>query len=207
MRTLICTYGYRQDKIVKAIRTIDHDELVLVTGKENTARSEYSRIMELARKFDTPVETIIVDIFDFMSCFSRIDDTVRRRQTGKHTAVINISGGLWLLSDAAMMAALNNGCESYYIDDVVRKMPVMLPVLKVSFEERLTSEQQVALLELKDGMPLPTSRSPDKVSERRLRALHDLKGMGMMSVDLSSGQPRLFLTANGSSIQDWLRRC
>lgn len=207
MRTLICTYGYRQDKIIKAMRTIDHDELVLVTGNENTSRSEYVRILELARKLGTPVETVIVDIFDFMSCFSRIDEAVRRRQEGNHTAVINISGGLWLLSDAAMMAALNNGCESYYVDEVVVKMPVMLPVLKVRFEERLTSEQKEALLELKDGMPVPASGSPDKASERRLRALRDLKGMGIMSVDLTSGQPRVFLTANGSSVQDWLRRC
>jgi hypothetical protein len=207
MRTLICTYGYRQDKIIKAMRTIDHDELVLVTGNENTSRPEYARILELARKLDTPVETVIVDIFDFMSCFSRIDETVRRRQAGKHTAVINISGGLWLLSDAAMMAALINGCESYYVDDIVKKMPVMLPVLKVRFEERLTSEQKGALLELKDGMPVPTSRSQDKESERYLRALRDLKGMGILSIDLSSGQPRVFLTANGSSVQDWLRRC
>ncbi|HEY3419081.1 MAG TPA: DUF6293 family protein, partial [Methanomassiliicoccales archaeon] len=115
MRTLICTYGYRQDKIVKAMRTIGHDELILVTGKENTSRPEYARILELAGKFHTPVETVIVDIFDFISCFSKIDELVRRRQMAKNNVVINISGGLWLLSDAALMAALNNGCESYYV--------------------------------------------------------------------------------------------
>ena len=206
MRTLICTYGYRQDKIVKAIRTIDHDELVLVTGKENTARSEYSRIMELARKFDTPVETIIVDIFDFMSCFTRIDEIVRKRQAARQSVVINISGGLWLLSDAALMAALNNGCESYYVDDVVKKMPLMLPVLKVSIGERLTSEQKLTLLELREGMPVPASSSQEKGPEPRLRALRELKGMGMLWVDVSSGEPRVYLTPNGRSIMEWLKR-
>lgn len=206
MRTLICTYGYRQDKIVKAMRTIDHDELVLVTGKENTSRPEYARIMELVRRFETPVETVIVDIFDFMSCFTSIDELVRKRQAAKHVVVINISGGLSLLSDAAMMAALNNGCESYYVDDVVKKMPVMLPVLKVNIRERLSTEQKDALLELKEGMTLPMSRSPEKVSEKRLTALKQLKVMGMLSVDLSSGEPRVFLTPNGSSILEWLKR-
>ena len=207
MRTLICTYGYRQDKIVKAMRTIDHDELVLVTGIENTSRPEYTRILELAKKFETPVDTVIVDIFDFMSCFSSIDDIVRRRQAAKHTVAINISGGLWLLSDAAMMAALNNGCESYYVDDVVKKMPVMLPVLKVNIGERLTAQQKGTLMELKEGTPVIMSRSSGDVSEPRLRALRELKGMGMLSVDLSSGEARVFLTPNGSSIQEWLRRC
>ncbi len=206
MRTLICTYGYRQDKIVKAMRTIDHDELVLVTGKENTSRPEYARILELAKRFDTPVETVIVDIFDFMSCFTSIDELVRKRQAVKHVVVINISGGLSLLADAAMMAALNNGCESYYVDDVVKKMPVMLPVLKVNIGERLSTEQKDALLELKEGMTVPMSRSPEKVSEKRLTALKQLKVMGMLSVDLSSGEPRVFLTPNGSSILEWLKR-
>jgi hypothetical protein len=121
--------------------------------------------------------------------------------------VINISGGLWLLSDAALMAALNNGCESYYVDDVVKKMPLMLPVLKVNIGERLTAEQKNALLELSDGMPVPMSRKPDKVKELRLRALRELKGMGILSVDASEGESRVFLTPNGHSILDWLRRC
>ncbi len=206
MRTLICTYGYRQDKIVKAMRTIEHDELVLVTGKENTSRPEYGLILELARRFDTPVETVTVDIFDFMSCFTSIDELVRKRQGAKHVVVINISGGLWLLSDAAMMAALNNGCESYYVDEVVKKMPVMLPVLKINIGERLTTEQKNALLELKEGMPVPMSRSSEKVSEKRLTAIKQLKVMGMLSVDLSSGEPRIYLTPNGSSILEWLKR-
>jgi hypothetical protein len=207
MRTLICTYGYRQDKIVKAMKTIEHDELVLVTGNENTSRPEYSRILELAKRFNTPVETEIVDIFDFMSCFSSIDAIVRKRQAARQTVTINISGGLWLLSDAAMMAALNNGCESYYVDDVVKKMPVMLPVLKVNIGERLTADQKSTLLDLKEGTPVSVSRSPDDASEPRLRALRELKNMGMLSVDLSSGEARVYLTPNGSSIREWLRRC
>ena len=207
MRTLICTYGYRQDKIIKAMGTIEHDELVLVTGMENTQRSEYAKILELAKRFNVPVETVIVDIFDFMSCFSSIDCVVRKRQAAKQTVAINISGGLWLLSDAAMMAALNNGCESYYVDDVIRKMPVMLPVLKVNIGERLTAEQKGTLLELKEGTPVSVSRSPGDASEPRLRALRELKNMGILSVDLSSGEARVFLTPNGTSIRDWLRRC
>ncbi|MGD0818140.1 MAG: DUF6293 family protein [Methanomassiliicoccales archaeon] len=206
MRTLICTYGYRQDKIVKAMRTIDHDELVIVTGKENTSRPEYARILELARKLDTPFETVIVDIFDFMSCFSRIDDLVRKRQAANHMVTINISGGLWLLSDAAMMAALNNGCESYYVDDVVKKMPVMLPVLKVNIGERLTFAQKRTLLELKEGTPVPMFSSRDNGSQPRMRALRELKRMGVVSVDLSSGVARIILTPSGSSILDWLKR-
>jgi len=207
MRVLICTYGYRQDKIVKAMRTIEHDELVLVTGKENTMRPEYARILELAGKFCTPVETVIVDIFDFMSCFNGIDELVRARKAVNQTAVINISGGLWLLSDAALMAALNNGCEAYYVDEIVRKMPLILPVLNVSIGERLTAEQKGTLLELNDGMPVPTSRSDEKATEPRLRALRELKGMGILSVDHTSGEPRVYLTPNGRSLSEWLRRC
>ena len=109
------------------------------------------------------METVIVDIFDFMSCFSSIDGLVRKRQAANQTVAINISGGLWLLSDAAMMAALNNGCESYYIDDMVKKMPVMLPVLKVTIGERLTarSERHVVGPEGRDtgiGVAFPRGR-------------------------------------------------
>jgi hypothetical protein len=207
MRTLICTYGYRQDKIVKAMRTIEHDELVLVTGKANTERAEYANIMELAANLGTPVETVLVDIFDFMSCFSRIEGIVREKQAAKHSVAINISGGLWLLSDAALMAALNNGCESYYVDDIIKKMPVLLPVLKVNIGERLTAEQKGTLLGLIDGMPVLTSRSPENASEPRLRGLRELKGMVMLRVDTSSGEARVFLTTNGQLIRDWLRRC
>jgi hypothetical protein len=207
MRTLICTYGYRQDKIVKAMRTIDHDEMVLVTGKANTERPEYANILELASKLGTPVETVVVDIFDFMSCFTGIEGIVRRKQAAKHSVAINISGGLWLLSDAALMAALNNGCESYYVDDIIKKMPVMLPVLKVNIGERLSEEQKGTLLGLNDGMPVSTSRSPRNASEPRLRALRELKGMGMLTVDTSSGEALVFLTPNGQLIREWLRRC
>jgi hypothetical protein len=207
MRSLICTYGYRQDKIVKAMRTIDHDELVLVTGEENTDRPEFSQILELANRFGIPVETVVVDIFDFLSCFYRIDQVVRERQARKRVVAINISGGLPLLSDAALIAALNNGCESYYIDDVVKKMPLMLPVLKVSISERLTEDQKSTLLELKDGSPVSVSRSLGDAPEPRLRSLRELKNMGMLSVDLTSGQAKVFLTSNGSSIREWLRRC
>jgi hypothetical protein len=207
MRTLICTYGYRHDKIVKAMRTIEHDELVLVTGKANTERAEYASIMELAANLGTPVETVLVDIFDFMSCFLRIEGIVREKQAARYSVAINISGGLWLLSDAALMAALNNGCESYYVDDIIKKMPVLLPVLKVNIGERLTAEQKGTLLGLIDGMPVLTSRSPENASEPRLRGLRELKGMGMLRVDTSSGEARVFLTTNGQLIRDWLRRC
>ena len=59
MRTLICTYGYRQDKIVKAMRTIEHDELVLVTGEANTSRPEYGRILELAGKLPEGLRQLV----------------------------------------------------------------------------------------------------------------------------------------------------
>ncbi len=206
MRTLVCTYGYRQDKIVKAMRTIDHNELVLVTGEKNTARPEYSKILELARSLGTPVETVVVDIFDFISCFSSIDEIVRQRQDANHTVAINISGGLSLLSDAAMMAALNNGCESYYVDDVVKRMPTTLPILKVNIGERLTSMQKETLLDLKEGSPVVVSSTIGDAPEPRLRALRELKEMGMISVDLTGGQARMSLTPNGLSIRDWLRR-
>jgi hypothetical protein len=207
LRTLICTYGYRHDKIVKAMRTIDHDELILVTGVENTSRKEYFQILELVQKLDVPVETVTVDIFDFLSCFSTIDDVVRRRQSEKHLVAINISGGLPLLSDAAMMAAFNNGCEAYYVDDVIRKMPMMLPVLKVNIGERLTAEQKMTLMELKEGALVIMSRSPARSPEPRLQALRDLKVMGMITVDLTSGEARVSLTPNGTSIREWLKRC
>jgi hypothetical protein len=202
LKTLICTFGYRQDKIVKAMRTIDHDELILVTGAPNTERPEFSRILELARKFDTQVETVVVDIFDFLSCFTSIDGIVRGRLAAKHKVAINISGGLSLLSDAALMAALNNGCESYYIDDVVKKMPVMLPVLKVSIGERLTAEQKSTLLELRDGSPVLMTHSSGDASEPRLRALRDLKGMGMLCPAVRRGcsSPQMVI----ASVNGWV---
>ncbi|HEY3421135.1 MAG TPA: hypothetical protein VGK23_11345, partial [Methanomassiliicoccales archaeon] len=63
------------------------------------------------------------------------------------------------------------------------------------------------LLQFKDGTPVPMSHRPDNRPEPRLRALRELKGMGILSVDSSTGEPRVFLTPNGQSVLEWLRRC
>ena len=83
-----------------------------------------------------------VDPFDFRSCFEGAVAAIRRHRRTGHEVQVNVSGGTKILADAALLAAFQEGVDTWHCED----RPVRLPVLRgVTFSDWLTRAQHAVL--------------------------------------------------------------
>jgi len=202
MRALICTFGFDNGKIIEATKLIGNDELYLVTGYDNDMRDAYSEIVELRRRLNAPMETIRTNIFDLIQSFETIRCLMRQLKNEGKEVKLNLSGGLPLLTDAALLAAMNEGVETYFVNGALYKLPVLRGV---TIEEKLTEAQKDLIIRINEC---------GKVSELRtvkgrydvMDVLLELKGLNLISVYLWNGKQNVKLTAQGEETYKWLQR-
>ncbi|QLH75293.1 MAG: hypothetical protein HPY73_07485 [Methanomassiliicoccales archaeon] len=201
MRSLICTFGFDDRKIIDAMRSINHDEMIIVTGVDNTQLDAYLRLVEICNALRTPVRTITIDVFNFAKSFETMIALIRELRSKGNEVQMNISGGLPLLSDAALLAAFNEGVVSYYVDEKVMKLPVLK---NVTIGERLTSRQKEALKIVGSGIE-PSRIDPSSKKDTELKsALLALKTLGLIKFE--EGVGKMVLTKEGETVRDWIDR-
>jgi hypothetical protein len=203
MRALLCTFGFDEDKIIKAMRHLKHERLIIFTGSDNTQLKSYDKIVDLCRLLKTPMETILVEKFNLIDCILTISEKIASLKDEGWEIGVNISGGLPLLSDAALLAAFNSGIEAYYMDDVL----IQLPTLKgVTIKERLNREQRNTLCQVGKVKRLDDIR-PMTGSSRDVRSvLLELKNLNLVRVDFDSGSGFVSCTDQGKRVHEWLSR-
>jgi hypothetical protein len=203
MRVLLCTFGFDEDKIIRSMRHLKHERLIIFTGADNIQLSSYDKLVDLCCLLDTPMETILVDKFDLIECLFIIGEKITSLKDEGWDVRMNVSGGLPLLSDAALLAAFNSGIETYYVDDDL----IQLPTLKgVTIKERLSTDQRSILCQVGNGKSMDEiGRSTSSLRDHRSVIL-ELKKLNLVCVDFDSGQGFVSCTAEGKRICDWLSR-
>jgi len=121
LRTLIATMGFDERHVLPSLRLMPYDRLVLVAGRETFRSAGFRRLKVL----EPGLRTVRVDPFDLTDALESIRGTIRRA-VGDGPVRISASGGTKILTNAAILAAFQEGIEAWYCDPD----PVRLPVLR-----------------------------------------------------------------------------
>lgn len=203
MQALLCTFGFDEDKIIKAMRHLKHERLVIFTGADNTQLRSYDKLVDLCDLLETPMETVLVDKFNLIDCILSISEKITSLKEEGWDIRMNVSGGLPLLSDAALLAAFNSGIETYYVDDEV----IQLPTLKgVTIKERLNTEQRNILCQVGNGRMIDEIRPLTSPIRDVRSVLLELKKLNLVKFDFDSGRGFVTCTNEGKGICGWLSR-
>ncbi|MEI6795607.1 MAG: DUF6293 family protein [Methanomassiliicoccales archaeon] len=200
MRVLVCTFGFSSEKILAALKHLPAPLLVLVTSEENLLRPGYAELCDVMDTLGQKMEVKLVDKFDFMDSLEKVRALLLEHQKKGDEVMVNISGGVPLLSDAALLAAFHVGIPTYYVD----KVAVRLPVLKdVKMKPLLSIEESRALLALTDGMDFRAVDAGDGPwGDKAKLGLRRLKDRRFVRVEGT----RCFLTPQGNATAEWIRR-
>jgi len=187
-RVLVSTFGFDESKVLKALRWLPYDRLVLLAGGKSLRDPGLGRLKAAERAGGGDVEIVRVDPFDFASCFNGALKAIKRNRKAGHDVRVNVSGGTKVLADAALLASFQTGVEAWHCED----RPVKLPVLQgVTFSDYLTPVQRAVLAAL--DRPLPATRIVERLaaegySESSVQsAITWLRGEDLVAVELHEG--------------------
>jgi hypothetical protein len=174
---------------MSALRVLAYDRLVLVVGEGVEDDRSYRLILQMESFSRDPVTSVTVNPFDFRECFTTMNGLIASYNRPPHRVVVSIAGGTKLLTNAALLAAFQNGVEVYHVEDEPLKLPV---ILGLTVRDRFTETEIEVVRALREGESLEDLR-------RRLLALgHDdaslrkcfqrLQQAGVVRLDLQDGK-------------------
>jgi Family of unknown function (DUF6293) len=138
-RTLIATMGFDERHVLPSLRLMPYDRLVVVAGRDTFRSPGFRRL----RALEPNLRALSVKPFDLEASLASIRETIRRASRDGPVR-ISASGGPKILTNAAILAAFQEGIEAWYCDPE----PVRLPVLRgVRLEESFSpAERAIAHL-------------------------------------------------------------
>ncbi len=188
-RVLISTFGFDEAKILRALRWLPYDHLVLLAGGKSLATPGLRRLREAERAGGGTIEVVRVDPFDFESCFHGALSAIEGHRKAGDEVRVNISGGTKVLADAALLAAFQAGVEAWHCED----RPLRLPVLRgVRFEDHLTPVRKAVLRAT--ARPAPAMRIVERLRDQGFAegptqsAITWLRDQGFVKVEIRGGQ-------------------
>jgi len=187
-RVLISTFGFDESKVLRALRWLPYDRLVLLAGGKSLREPGLRKLQAAERAGGCTVEVVRVDPFDFTSCFYGALGAIERTRKAGHDVRVNVSGGTKVLADAALLASFQAGVEAWHCED----RPLRLPVLKgVTFPDYLRPVHKAVLASVEK--PLPATRIVERLSADGYRessvqsAITWLRGEDLVTVEIQGG--------------------
>src|SRR5206468_12870465 len=121
LRARIATLSFDERHVRPTLRIMPYGLLILVAGRETFRSAGFRRLKAL----EPELRAVRVDPFDLMDALESIRETVRGA-AAEGPVRISASGGTKILTNAAILAAVQEGVETWYCDPE----PVRLPVLR-----------------------------------------------------------------------------
>ena len=187
-RVLVSTYGFDEEKVLRALRSIPYERLAVLAGGKSLKEPGLRRLESAERAAGGSLEVVVVDPFDFRSCFEGALGVIERHRRAGREVRVNVSGGTKVLADAALLAAFQEGVEAWHCED----RPVRLPILRgVSFADRLNVADRAVLRCL--DRPRPSNKIVERlVGEGYTKlavqaAIARLRDQGFLSLTLQHG--------------------
>ena len=175
--------GFDERHVLASLRLLPYDRLVLVAGRDTVRSAGFRRL----RALEPTLRIVRVDPFDLMGSLESIRGTIRSA-AADGSVRISASGGTKILTNAAILAAFQEGVEAWYCDPD----PVRLPVLQgVSLDAAFSSAER-AIARVLHG-PITHDRLVSAVASqgfaRRtvLGALQSLAGKGLVELGRDAG--------------------
>jgi len=201
-RTLIATMGFDERHVLPSLRLLPYDRLVLVAGRETVRSAGFRRL----RALEPALRTVRVDPFDLMGSMESIRETIR--SAAKDGSVrISASGGTKILTNAAILAAFQEGVEAWYCDPD----PVRLPVLQGVVLDAVFSPAERGIARALHG-PITQDRLVSGVAgqgfARRtvLSAVQSMVGKGLVEIGREGGSVWVRPSSRFALFRDPLRQ-
>ena len=187
-RVLVSTFGFDEEKVLRALRSIPYERLAVLAGGKSLKEPGLRRLESAERAAGGSLEVVVVDPFDFRSCFEGALGVIEKHRRAGREVRVNVSGGTKVLADAALLAAFQEGVEAWHCED----RPVRLPILRgVSFADRLNVADRAVLRCL--DRPRPSNKIVERlVGEGYTKlavqaAIARLRDQGFLSLTLQHG--------------------
>jgi len=194
--------GFDERHVLPSLRLLPYDRLVLVAGRDTVRSAGFRRL----RALEPTLRIVRVDPFDLMGSLESIRGTIRSA-AADGSVRISASGGTKILTNAAILAAFQEGVEAWYCDPD----PVRLPVLQgVSLDAAFSSAER-AIARVLHG-PITHDRLVSAVASqgfaRRtvLGALQSLAGKGLVELGRDAGPAWVRPSPRFALFRDHLRQ-
>ncbi len=193
--------GFDEHHVLPSLRLMPYDRLVLVAGRD-TFRSEGFRRLKV---LEPGLRTLRVDPFDLTDALESIRGAIRRA-AGEGPVRISASGGTKILTNAAILAAFQEGVEAWYCDPD----PVRLPVLQGVSLGAAFSPAEGAIARTLHG-PIRHDRLVAAVRAQGfargtvLGAVHSLAAKGLVELVAEAGGPLVRPSPRFAFFRDHLR--
>jgi hypothetical protein len=200
-RTLIATMGFDERHVLPSLRLMPYDRLVVVAGRDTLRSPGFHRLKAL----EPDLQTVRVDPFDLEVTLASIRETIRRASRNGPVR-ISASGGPKILTNAAILAAFQEGIEAWYCDPE----PVRLPVLRgVRLEEAFSPAERAVADLLRRPVPydrLVTVASARGFARRTAQAaLRSLAAKGLVDLVSEGGRVLVRPSSRFPLFRDHLR--
>ncbi len=182
-RTLLATLGFDLRHVLPALRLMPYDRLVIVAGRDTFRSSGFRWLKDL----EPSLRTVAVAPFDLAACIAAIRHAILENAR-EGPVRISVGGGTKILTSAAILAAFQEGIESWYCDP----NPIRLPVLRgVRLMESFTPSERTLVRFLRGPMRL--DRLVEIVGRRgisrrtALASAQSLASKGLVELEVRTG--------------------
>src|SRR5881409_2250110 len=193
--------GFDERHVLPSLRLLPYDRVVLVAGRETVRSAGVRRL----RALEPALRVVRVDPFNLMGALESIRGTIRAAATDGSVR-ISASGGTKILTNAAILAAFQEGVEAWYCDPD----PVRLPVLRGVSLAAAFSPAEGAIALVLHG-PIRYDRLVAAVAARSfarrtvLGAIRSLAAKGLVELDRDGGMVLVRPSPRFALFRDQLR--
>jgi len=200
-RTLIATMGFDERHVLPALRLMPYDRLVVVAGRGTFRSPGFRRLKAL----EPDLRAVGVKPFDLGASLASIRETIGLASRDGPVR-ISASGGPKTLTNAAILAAFQEGIEAWYCDPD----PVRLPVLRgMRLEEAFSPAERVVADLVRRPVPydrLVTTASARGLARRTAHAaVRSLAAKGLIDMLTEQGAVAVRPSSRFPLFRDHLR--
>lgn len=137
----IATIGKDTDTVVVGIRNFPCHRLVLICQDEDKEAADRFRrsLRDLLR---IPIDLHSVSGNILQRLLEIISEVLKKHGKGAGDVIMNVAGGDKILTCSALSAAFINGIKAFH---VMKDMPIMLPIMKLSYSEVISKTKMEIL--------------------------------------------------------------
>ena len=183
LRTLIATMGFDERHVLPSLRLMPYDRLVLVAGRDTFRSAGFRRLKAL----EPELRTVRVDPFDLTDALESIREAVRRA-AAEGPVRISASGGTKILTNAAILAAFQEGVETWYCDPEPVRLPVLCGVrIGAAFSAAERAIARALHSPIRHDRLLAVIRDQGFARRTVLGAVHSLAAKGLIELEGEAG--------------------
>ena len=183
LRTLIATMGFDERHVLPSLRLMPYDRLILVAGRDTFRSAGFRRLKAL----EPELRAVRVDPFDLTDALESIRETVRRA-AAEGPVRISASGGTKILTNAAILAAFQEGVETWYCDPEPVRLPVLCGVrIGAAFSAAERAIARALHSPIRHDRLLAVIRDQGFARRTVLGAVHSLAAKGLIELEGEAG--------------------